>query len=113
MGMRHIMSATTGPQEFRFYDATDSLGCRVEIYLGRATGPLNVFGAVARDGRGELGTDRTRCAVSTSSVGVEALDQRPCDPETKDFRGALVDSHRARLPIQPLDLRSRTRPHRP
>jgi methylmalonyl-CoA/ethylmalonyl-CoA epimerase len=51
LGMRQIMSAMAGPQEFRFHDATDGLGCRIEIYLGQPPVPA-VFGAVARAARG-------------------------------------------------------------
>ncbi len=50
MGMRQIMSATAGPQEFRFHDAGDVLGSRIEVYLGEPPVPA-LFGAVARAAR--------------------------------------------------------------
>jgi hypothetical protein len=74
MGIHHIMSATTGPQEFRFHDGTDGLGCRIEIYLGQPPVPA-VFAAVARAAQGWNGE---HCLRSLDEL---ALDEPVPVPE--------------------------------
>jgi methylmalonyl-CoA/ethylmalonyl-CoA epimerase len=59
MGMSQIMSATIGAQEFRFHDARDTLGCRIEIYLGEPPVPT-LFAAIARASQGWDGKDCVR-----------------------------------------------------
>lgn len=59
LGCPNIMIGSIMGQEFRFHDARDGLGCRVEFYLG-LPGVQTFFSAVARAAQGWDGTDPVR-----------------------------------------------------
>lgn len=62
LGCPNILISSIAGQEFRFHDARDSLGCRVEFYLGL---PMvrTFFGAIQRVAQGWDGTDPVRSIV--------------------------------------------------
>jgi hypothetical protein len=82
-----IMKASVGPQEFRFHDATDTLGYRVEIYHGAPPVPA-FFGAVARAAANWDGRDVLRSIAALDLDGGGELRPIPVpDNDSKPASG--------------------------